>query len=91
MSLTYSNLDMFIKHERYMDICWKVLKIMPFKGCVVIKAELWNQGQVRPWGHRVRESLKIKNEQLPRWMVVHASCEDEIRSLSWEPLGKEKI
>ncbi len=74
----------YAKHVTARDVCWKILDTLHFEGEIVIRAEAFTMGTLRSSSLGHIESIRIKHDDIHKWMFVTAMEGTFLRSAAWE-------
>lgn len=58
---------MWLRHERFMDVCIQVTKVFEWPGGYKIKGEWWNLGQTKEFPINMPVKLTVSRSEALKW------------------------
>jgi hypothetical protein len=73
----------YIKHNRFLDICFAVYSVDRWSESIVLSGEWYNQGQVSPYRMGRFEIIQIMDKDFSNWLETN---DTDFRKAKWVPV-----
>ena len=74
--------NIFIKHEKYKDVCCHVLKSFYTGTRYKLKIQWWNLGYVNSWCMGYTQNIEIEDSDLSNWLYT-TDMISYLRNANW--------